>query len=178
MESHPRQEPPEISKLLRAGVLVVMPSVLDKNLLHAVFREVWQTLNRDTINIFRPFCSRQDITLLGGLSFLIEHEFAHVTSNFLTLQSLILFRVYLIPFDLPGVQGRLMNRQEHILVQYRRLMKDILPRIINDNDYWEGAHVLPPNPNLFLSPSSVGKFVEPSKVTMVPKLTAGPEDHG
>jgi len=71
-----------------------------------------------------------------------------------------------------------MNRQEQILVRYRRSLKDILPRISIDDDYWRGADVLPPNPSLFLPPSLVGVFVDPSKFVVTSKFTIGLEDHG
>ena len=178
MGSHLRQDPFELSNLLHAGVLVVTLSSIDKNLSHAVFREVWPSFNQDTVDILRPFCPPQDITLLEGLPFLIEHQFAHVTSNFLSFHPLILLRVYLIPFDLPGVQGRLMNRQEHILIQYRRVLKGILPKIISDEYYWGGADALPPNPSLFLPPSMVGAFVDPGKFIADSKITTGLKDYG
>ena len=171
-------EPFELSNLLHAGVLVVALSSPSKNLSHAVFREAWPALNQDTVNVLRSICSPQDIILLEGLSFLIEHEFARFTSICLSPRRLILLRVYLIPFDLPGVQGRLMNRQEHILAQYRRILKGILPKIIIDDEYWGGADVLPPNPSLFLPPSLVGVFVDPSGFMGVSNLTTGLEDYG
>ena len=178
MGSHPRQETSELSNLLRAGVIVTTLSALGKNLSHAVFREVWPAFNQDTVNALRPFCSPQDITLLEGLSFLIENEFARATSKLLSSHRLILFRVYLIPFDLPGVQGRLMNRQEQTIVQYRRLLKGMLPRIVCDDNYWGAADKLPPNPGLFFPPSLVGIFVDPSKLTVESKLATGLEDYG
>lgn len=178
MQPHPEQEPFGLSALLHAGVFVVTLSRLDKNLSHAVFREVWPAFSQDTVNLLRPFCSSQDMILLEGLSFLIEHEFACVTSNFLSFHRLILLRVYLIPFDLPGVQGRLMNRQEQILVQYKRFLKGMLPRIISDDDYWGGTDVLPPNPTLFLPASLVGVFVHLSGFVAKSKLTTGLKDYG
>lgn len=177
MVSH-SQEPFELSNLLRAGVLAVTPFGLDKNLSHAVFREVWRVFDQDAVKVLRPFCSPQDINLLEGLSFLAEHEFACVTSAYSSSYRLILLRVYLIPFDLPGVQGRLMNRQEQVLLQYRRLLKEILLRVVNDENYWEAADVLPPNPSLFLSQSLVGAFADPSEFTIESKFTTGLEDYG
>lgn len=156
MEPHPQRDPFGDSNLLHAGVLVVTLSSLDNDTSHAMFQEGWHAFSRETANILDPLCSPQDIALLGNLSFLIEHEFALVTSNFSSHHCLILLRVYLVPFDLPGVQGRLMNRQDQVLGQYRRFVKEILPRIINDGDYWRGADALPPNPSLFLPPSLVG----------------------
>lgn len=149
------RDPFELSNLLPAGVLVLTLSRLDQDLSHAVFREPWPAFDKETANTLRPFCSPQDVTVLESLSFLVEHEFARVTTNFLSLHGLILFRVYLVPYDLPGVQGRLRNRQEHVLVHYRRSLKELLPRINSDDGYWRGAGALPPNPSLFLPPSLV-----------------------
>ncbi|KAF9652886.1 hypothetical protein BDM02DRAFT_3088163 [Thelephora ganbajun] len=153
MGSHLEQDPFELSNLLPAGTIALELSGLDQNLSRAVFREVWPPFNQETALSLRPFCSPQDITVLESLSFLVEHDFIRATSNFLSHCNLLLFRVYLIPFDLPGVQGRLMNRQEQTLAYYKRSMKVILPRIISGDDHWRGAQVLPSSPDLFLPPS-------------------------
>lgn len=173
MGPHTERDPFELSNLLPAGVLALTLSGFDQNLPHAVSREMWHAFDQETARSLRPLCSPQDISVLESLSFLVEHEFARVTLNFLSLHVLLLLRVYIIPYDLPGVQGRLMNRQEHILGHYRRSMKEILPKIISEGEYWRGADVLPPNPSLFLPPSSVGVSVDPIKFIVVSNLTPG-----
>ena len=178
MGYHSPRNPFELSNLLHAGVLTLTLSGLDQNLLHPVFLEVWRAFDGETADTLRSFCSPEDATLLESLSFLVASDFARVTSSFLSLHTVLLLRVYLIPYDLPGVQGRLMNRQENTLVRCRCSLKGILPRITSDNDYWRGADVLPPNPSLFLPSSLVGVFVVPSKVIVVSELTIGLEDHG
>lgn len=178
MGSHLEREPFELSNLLPAGVLALTLSGIGQNLPHAVSREIWQAFDQETARGLHPFCSPQDINALESLSFLVKHEFARVTSNFSSLHALLLLRVYLVPYDLPGVQGRLMNRQEHILVRYRRSMRDILPKIISDGDYWRGADMLPLNPSLFLPPSSVGISVDPIEFIVDSNLAPGLEDHG
>ena len=178
MGSHLERDPFELSNLLPAGVLVLTFSGIDQNPRHAVFREKWRAFDQETARSLRPFCSPQDIGVLESLSFLVEHEFARITSNFLSIHALLLLRVYLIPYDLPGVQGRLMNRQEHILGHYKRSMREILPKMISESDYWRGADVLPSNPSLFLPPSSVGVSIDPIKFIVVSNLTPGLEDHG
>lgn len=178
MESDPQRNPFDLSNLLHAGVLVLTPSSTYKNLSHPVFQEPWSAFSEETARSLHPFCSPQDVALLESLSFLIEHEFARIASNFSSTHHLILLRIYLVPFDLPGVQGRLMKRQEQILLHYRRSLKEILPRITSDGDYWRGADVLPSNPSLFLPPSQVGTFFDPSKLIVVTNLLTGLEDHG
>jgi len=178
MESHLERDPFELSNLLPAGVLALTLSGLDQDLPHAVSGEMWRAFDQETARALRPFCSPQDINVLNSLSFLVEHEFSRVTSKFLSLHALLFLRIYLIPYDLPGVQGRLMNRQEHTLGLYRRSMRDILPKLISEGDYWRGADVLPPNPSLFLPPSSVGVSIDPIKPIAVSNLTKGLEDHG
>ena len=178
MGSHLERDPFELPNLLPAGVLALTLSGIDHNLPHALSGETWAAFDQETAHSLRPFCSPRDITILESLSFLVEHEFSRVALNFLSPRSLLLLRVYLIPYDLPGVQGRLMNRQELILGHYKRSMREILPKIINDSDYWRGAEVLPPNPNLFLPPSLVGVFVDPIEFVVVYNPTTGLEDHG
>jgi hypothetical protein len=176
MGSHQEREPFELSNLLPAGVLAITLSNLDHNLPYTAFGETWATFDRGTAHSLHPLCSPRDIVVLESLSFLVEHEFARIASNFLPPRSLVLLRVYLTPYDLPGVQGRLMNRQEHILGHYKRSMREILPNLINDIDYWRGAEVLPPNPSLFLPPSLVGVFVDPIKFGVVYNPSPGLED--
>ena len=178
MGPHLERDPFELSNLLPAGVLALTLSGLDQDLPHAVSGEMWHTFDQETDRALRPFCSPQDTSVLNSLSFLVEHEFSRVTSKFSSLHALLFLRIYLIPYDLPGVQGRLMNRQEHILSHYRRSMKDILPKIINEGEYWRGADVLPPNPSLFLPPSSVGVSIDPIEPIAASNLTKGLEDHG
>ena len=179
MGSHLPRDPFELPNLIPAGVLVLTLSGLRQNLPGVVFREAWSAFDSETEKMsLRPFCSPKDAALLEGLSFLVTHEFARVTSNFLSLHNLLLLRVYIVPYDLPGVQGRLMNRQEYILARYRRYMKDMLPRIVSDDDYWKGADVLPPNPSLFLPPSLVGVFIGPSNFIGASELITGFEEHG
>lgn len=178
MGSHIEREPFELSNLLPAGVLALTLSSPDRSPPHIVFGETWATFNRGTAGSLHPFCSPRDIIVLESLSFLVEHEFARVALNFLSPCSLLLLRVYLIPYDLPGVQGRLMNRQEHILGHYKRSMREILPNLINDIDYWRGAEALPPNPSLFLPPSLVGVFVDLIESVVVYNPSIGLEDRG
>jgi hypothetical protein len=71
-----------------------------------------------------------------------------------------------------------MNRQEQVLSHYKRCIKEILPRIINDGDYWSGADVLPPNPSLFLPPSLVGVFSDSIEFVVVSEHNTGLEDYG
>jgi len=172
------RDPFEFSNLLPAGVLALTISGLDWNLSHPVSPEIWPTLDQETAHGLHPFCLPQDLAILESLSFLVEHEFARVTSKFLTLHSLLLLRVYLVPYDLPGVQGRLMKRQEHILGHYRRYLREILPKLIKDAEYWRGADVLPPDPGLFLPPSLVSVSAGPSEFNAIPDFTPGLEDHG
>lgn len=178
MGSHLEREPFELSNLLPAGVLALTLSSPDHNHPHIVFGEPWATFDRGTARSLHPFCSSQDTVVLEGLSFLVEHEFARVALNFLSPRGLLLLRVYLIPYDLPGVQGRLMNRQEHILGHYKRYMREILPKLISNIDYWRGAEVLPPNPSLFLPPSLVGVFVDLIEFAVVYNPSPGLEDLG
>lgn len=177
MGSHLQRDPFELSNLLPAGVLALTLFSLDQDLPRVVSQAEWSAFDKETANGLHTHCSPEDATLLKNLSFLVVHDFARVTSKFSSPHSLLL-RVYLTPYDLPGVQGRLMNRQEHILVGYRRSLKKILPRLSSGGDYWKDADLLLPNPSVFLPASLVSVSVDPSKFTPVLKLTTGREDHG
>jgi hypothetical protein len=54
----------------------------------------------------------------------------------------MLLRIYLIPYDLPNVQGKLRVRKSSILNPAKRYMRTLLSRIIQDYDGWRG---LPPS---------------------------------
>lgn len=48
-------------------------------------------------------------------------------------------RVYLVPFDLANVQGRLRTRDEAtILVPARKCLKSLLQQLVTDVALWEG----------------------------------------
>lgn len=78
-----------------------------------------------------------DIVRCQGLAFLSKEHFISTTyrSNPYGLMDV---RVYLIPYDLPNVHGRLRLRKEGVLGPGRRYMRSLLPKVSQSNDRWLG----------------------------------------
>ncbi len=72
-----------------------------------------------------------------GLDFLIKHDFIKATCRF-DGKHVLTVRTYLIPHDLPNVQGRLRVRKEAILSTARRYFSVLLPRIRCCPQGWDG----------------------------------------
>ncbi|KAF8205525.1 P-loop containing nucleoside triphosphate hydrolase protein [Mycena galopus ATCC 62051] len=54
------------------------------------------------------------------------------------MDNTLLIRTYLIPYDLPGVQGRLRVRRDEIVAPARRCLAGLLPKISRDPECWAG----------------------------------------
>jgi len=81
----------------------------------------------------------EDDLLLRELDFLITHLFISCTCRLNRLGNVLHVRIYLIPYDLANVQGKLRIRDEAaILSPARRYLKVLLQRIIQDDTSWEG----------------------------------------
>lgn len=86
------------------------------------------------------------------LDFLSLHHFVAATCSFNRQTYTIILRIYLIPHDLPNVQGKLRTRDEaSILVPGRRALQCLLPRIMQDHLQWDGLLLdsLAPEPQQF-----------------------------
>ncbi|TCD68451.1 hypothetical protein EIP91_010737 [Steccherinum ochraceum] len=79
-------------------------------------------------------------SFLKALYFLIDHEFVAVQCALRRsfAQAMLIIRVYLVPYDLPGVKGRLRRREEKIFVSARKYMRVLLPRISVHSRDWDG----------------------------------------
>lgn len=81
----------------------------------------------------------QEDFFLKSLYFLLDNEFIATQCAIRrdTSGISLALRIYLIPYDLPGVQGRLRLRESKILVPARRYMRRLLSRISKSQDDWE-----------------------------------------
>ncbi|KAJ6490765.1 P-loop containing nucleoside triphosphate hydrolase protein [Mycena vitilis] len=83
---------------------------------------------------------QDDHALLCALDFLVLQEF--ISASFLLVGTAsILIRIYLIPYDLPGVQGRLRVRRDEVVGRARRCLAGLLPKISRNHECWEGRSV-------------------------------------
>ncbi|KAL4067811.1 P-loop containing nucleoside triphosphate hydrolase protein [Scleroderma citrinum] len=75
-------------------------------------------------------------TLLRDLAFLSENLFLHTTCRLDSRGQVLFIRVYMIPVDLPNVQGRLHCRSEAIMKEGRRYLHSILPLVSQNPLLW------------------------------------------
>ncbi|KAJ6501926.1 P-loop containing nucleoside triphosphate hydrolase protein [Mycena sanguinolenta] len=80
-----------------------------------------------------------DHDLLKNLEFLVLNKF--VFASFLLAENWLFIRIYLIPYDLPGVKGELRNRPDAIVDSARIYLAGILPKISRDPECWAGYNV-------------------------------------
>ena len=73
------------------------------------------------------------------IDFLIAHHFISVTYRFGCSLSVFL-RIYLIPYDLPNVQGKLRIRNEALIAPTRGFLNSLLPTISQNEDHWNGLY--------------------------------------
>lgn len=107
-----------------------------------------------------PHLTDQDSEMLcHHLVFLVEHKFLAIQCKIGDSGMALILRVYIIPYDLSGVQGKLRVRNETSDLKPARLcMQNVLPRIVQEKSFWD-AHDLNP------SPSSLCWFLDSNMVS-------------
>ena len=130
-----------LQNLLPVGVLNITVVVEDQATIctvlcgHSHAEDNWHAFNGSTL--LSHLTSLEDDGFCRELDFLIKHDFIFVTCRLDKKQTLIV-RVYLIPHDLPNVQGRLRLRKEAVLSTARRYLSILLPRIRCCQKGWDG----------------------------------------
>ncbi|KAJ3516660.1 hypothetical protein NLJ89_g1000 [Agrocybe chaxingu] len=79
----------------------------------------------------------EDVAFCRGLEFLIKQQFISCTYR-CTHDNRMVLRVYLIPYDLANVQGKLRIRKDNILSPAKRYLRTLVPRISQDTGRWNG----------------------------------------
>lgn len=91
----------------------------------------------DGAHHLRDCVEEQDV--VEALSFLIQLRFVQVTYALAPSASSFTFRIYLVPFDLPGSGGVLRRRDEtRIMRPARAFLRKILPRVSTRRSCWDG----------------------------------------
>ncbi|KAJ7137908.1 P-loop containing nucleoside triphosphate hydrolase protein [Mycena epipterygia] len=86
----------------------------------------------------------EDDTILHELESLMLQQF--IFASYSLSGDWCTIRIYLIPWDLPGVQGKLRVRKENIVKPARRSLINFLPQISRSRECWEGrAPAEPPS---------------------------------
>ncbi|KAJ7154205.1 hypothetical protein C8R46DRAFT_1356943 [Mycena filopes] len=101
----------------------------------------WTAFSPDTI---RKYLGQEDQLTINQLDFLVLKKFISV--SFSLLENSIVFRIYLIPYDLARVQGQLRVRKDEVLGPARRLLKSLIPRLSRNPECWEGRCLPEPPP--------------------------------
>jgi hypothetical protein len=102
---------------------------------HTHAEDGWHVFDRQTF--YRLLTTPTDDATLRQLEFLVKNRFLELTWLLLQSKRLLCFRVYMIPYDLPGVQGRLRRRDEHLILNpARKYLMQLLPRIVQDVTLW------------------------------------------
>lgn len=79
----------------------------------------------------------EDISFCRQLEFLVQHRFIIATYRG-TYDAAMSVRIYLIPYDLPNLEGKLRGRGDSVLAPAKRYLRQLFPRIINNEEIWNG----------------------------------------
>ncbi|KAI9508447.1 P-loop containing nucleoside triphosphate hydrolase protein [Russula earlei] len=136
-----------VQNLLPAGTLSLpIPQTNLKHICdHSHSAEGWHFFDGEAL---LPLLTDQESEILcRHLDFLVEHEFLIVQCKVGDSGTVLILRVYIVPYDLPGVQGRLRIRDEASELKPARLcLRNVMPRIIQDRNLWD-SHDLDPSPS-------------------------------
>lgn len=147
MPTSSSHNPFALANLLPAGTLHLSLSPNDYVCDHSHLEDGWHALRTDLV--LQNLTSTDDDPLLREVAFLVKHAFIYCTCRLGQNGNTLTIRVYLIPYDLSNVQGRLRVRDEStVLAPARRYLKVLLQRLAQDSSLWEGAEV---NPHVALS---------------------------
>ncbi|KAJ7436218.1 P-loop containing nucleoside triphosphate hydrolase protein [Mycena latifolia] len=114
-----------------------------------------QTLAEDGWSVFTAnqilgyLNNLEDDPLLRELDFLVLHKF--IFASYALENSNARIRIYLIPHDLPGVQGQLRVRKDKIVGDARRFLSSLLPKVSRSRECWDGHGI--PDP-AFVAPAT------------------------
>ena len=94
---------------------------------------------------------------MESLHFLVRHRFVAATYKINNTERLLFFRVYVIPWDLPGSKGALRSRDEDtVLRRGRRRLKALFLLIKQDKSLWDGDTASGSTPKYFWENVVVG----------------------
>lgn len=127
--------PYALTNFLPAGTLALAaPSAASScNSHHAAGWHHWPGTSELTDN-----AQSEQTSISRLLDFLIHHEFI-VASCRIESAAELYVRIYLVPFDLRNVEGRLRRRDETtVLNPARKYMRALLSRLTRDVDSWNG----------------------------------------
>ncbi|TFK54619.1 hypothetical protein OE88DRAFT_1693397 [Heliocybe sulcata] len=128
--------PYRLANYLPAGVIIL--PLLDDNLCcdHTHVEDGWHLFSAQA-HIGHVENSADDV-LLRSMDFLTAKYFIFPTCRRPKGIRSIYVRVYIIPFDLAGIQGRLRARHPEIIKEAGKAIRAITGRILQDKNLWQG----------------------------------------
>ena len=137
-----------VKNLLPAGTLSLPISQTDLSTTcdhHSHIAEGWHTFPGEAL--LPHLTDQENETLCRHLDFLVEHKFLTLQCKIGDSGTALILRVFVVPFDLSGVQGKLRVRDEASVLKPARLcLRNVMPRIIQDESLWD-SHDLGPSPS-------------------------------
>ncbi|KAF8809006.1 hypothetical protein BYT27DRAFT_7222578 [Phlegmacium glaucopus] len=129
--------PYSLINLLPVGSVFVKLGIEPQHLIcdHTHAQDGWHNFNAHSI--IPHLSDPEDASFCRQIEFLVKHRFIVATYR-ATHDAIMALRIYLIPYDLSNVQGKLRVRVENILTPAKRYMRQLLPRIINNEEIWNG----------------------------------------
>lgn len=126
-----------LCKLLPAGTisLSLVPEAYHLFCDHVHAEDGWHTFRGSVMA--GHLANIDDDGFCRELDFLIKNHFISATYRCSQLIG-VFIRIYVIPYDLGNVQGKLRVRKEAVLGPARRYMRALLPKIVQDRSNWEG----------------------------------------
>jgi hypothetical protein len=128
-----------LDKLLKAGTVSIAlgnDTGADTICGHVHASDGWHPYGR--ASRYLPLTNLSDVKLCEELEFLVNNSFVGATYRVIE-DGILIIRVYLVPYDLPGTRGALRNRTDGLMGPGRRHMRSLMQRLTGDWD-GEGAH--------------------------------------
>lgn len=136
--SEPSDESPySLENLLPVGSVLIKLGIEQQHLIcdHNHAQDGWHYFNAHSV--IPHLSDSDDISFCRQIEFLVKHRFIMATYR-ATYDAAMALRVYLIPYDLSNVQGKLRVRGESVLAPAKRYLRQLLPKIINNEEIWNG----------------------------------------
>lgn len=155
--------PLALSNLLPAGTIDLLLSSNDSMLPsecpcdHRHADDGWHILHIQML--LRRLATLEDDSLLRELEFLVKHLFISCTCRLGPLGDILHVRIYVIPYDLANMQGRLRMRDEAtVLAPARRYLRRLFQGITQDNSLWQRDNASPGIRKPFICQQTVCSF--------------------
>lgn len=142
--------PYSLQNLLPVGNVFVKLGIEPQHLIcdHTHAEDGWHNFNAHSI--IPHLSDPEDISFSRQIEFLVKQRF--IVATYRAHGVIMALRIYLIPYDLSNVQGKLRVRAENVLAPAKRYLRQLLPRIVNNGEIWNGLEptgdvtALIPNP--------------------------------